>query len=89
MDGQASSRGSQFRLEIITPVDVGDRILAYLRQEVLPKQHVVVFAEWVEVLRRDHFIVRESASIGDRSAREEVSQVSGDTFLPQREKRKF
>lgn len=43
------------RIEIIAPNDVTDKLIGYLRQEILPDQRVIVCVEAVDVVRRDHF----------------------------------
>jgi MFS superfamily sulfate permease-like transporter len=50
-----SKNGQRVRIEVIAPAEVCDRMLAYLRQDVLPHQHVVACVETVEVIRRDYF----------------------------------
>ena len=54
-NGNLQANRAQVRLEVIVVPEVAERILAYLRQEVLPLERVIVCAETVEVLRRDHF----------------------------------
>lgn len=46
---------AQVRLEVVVPPEVCEPILAYLRQDVLPHQRVIVCVETVDVVRRDHF----------------------------------
>jgi MFS superfamily sulfate permease-like transporter len=50
-----AAQNSQVRLEAVVPENVADRILAYLRTEVSPSQHITACLETVEVLRRDQF----------------------------------
>lgn len=43
------------RIEVIASMDVSDKILAYLRQEILPEHRVTACAQTVEVIRLDQF----------------------------------
>ncbi|MCA9071819.1 MAG: SulP family inorganic anion transporter, partial [Planctomycetaceae bacterium] len=47
---------SQVRIEVIVPHDVGEKILSYLRAEILPLYHVTACVETVEAIRPDQFI---------------------------------
>lgn len=57
VDADRAVSGDRVRIEVVTPPEVCDRILSYLRQEVMPHHHVVVSVETFEVLRRDNFEV--------------------------------
>ena len=46
---------SQVRLEAVVPRDVAERILDYLRSDVLPTHKITACTETVEVLREDSF----------------------------------
>ena len=46
---------SQVRLEAVVPQDVANRILDYLRRDIVPDHHITVCKETVEVLRQGSF----------------------------------
>lgn len=43
------------RMEVIVPFDVCDRLMSYLRLEILPNHRVTTCVETVEIARRDQF----------------------------------
>lgn len=47
---------SQVRIEVICTAEVCERILAFLRKEILPEHHVTACAEVVEVVRIGQFL---------------------------------
>ncbi len=55
ISSEGAAIGDRVRIEIVAPPEVCDRLLTYLRQDVMPQQHVIVCVETVEVIRRDHF----------------------------------
>lgn len=50
---------SKVRLEVVMTHDTCERILSFLRQDVLPQHHVTTCVETVDVLRRDQFEATE------------------------------
>jgi MFS superfamily sulfate permease-like transporter len=44
---------SQVRIEVLAPAEVCDRLLVYLRQEVVPQHRITACVELVSVLQRD------------------------------------
>jgi MFS superfamily sulfate permease-like transporter len=69
---------SKVRIEAIVLPGVGERLLTYLRREVLPVEHLTVCIEQVDVLRRDHFEAsRASFSVAESARRDaELTAVS-------------
>lgn len=55
MEGRTEENRAQVRIEFIVPPEVCDRLLAYLRQEILPNQRVSTVVESIEVVRRDYY----------------------------------
>lgn len=53
--GEHWNRGEQIRLEVIVPIDTCEKLLSWLRVEMLPRQHVTVCVEVVNVIRRANF----------------------------------
>jgi hypothetical protein len=49
------ANNSQIRLEAVVPREVAERILDYLRADIVPDHRVTACMEIVEVLRQDNF----------------------------------
>jgi hypothetical protein len=50
-----SQNESQVRFEVVVPEPVAQRIVDYVRQDILPTQGITVVVETVEALRTDQF----------------------------------
>jgi hypothetical protein len=50
-----SQNESQVRIEVVVPEPVAERIVDYVRQDILPSQGITVVVETVEALRTDQF----------------------------------
>ena len=55
--GDTSTPSPMVRIEVVTPHATSEKILTFLRLEVLSKHAVTACVETVEVVRRDHFAV--------------------------------
>lgn len=83
--GQEPPLERQFRMEVILPKNVCDDILAYLRREILPSQHVTACVEVVDVVCVDAFVSESVALDGgleSAPARFSSNGNPGSTLAP-------
>ena len=63
---------SKVRIEIVVPTSTYENILSFVRHDVIPEHHIVLYVEQVGVLRTDLFDPVSS----DRAAESTVEHVS-------------
>jgi MFS superfamily sulfate permease-like transporter len=69
LNGDQHERKPRVRIEVIATDDVCEKLISWIRQDVFPEHRVTVSVETIEVIRRDHFSRRRSAT----------SQLSAET----------
>jgi len=55
---ERSAASPMVRIEIVTPRATSEKLLSFLRMDVLPEHAVTACVEDVGVVRRDHFLFR-------------------------------
>jgi MFS superfamily sulfate permease-like transporter len=75
----------QVRLEIIVPRDACERLLMFLRREIMPDYHATVCVETIEVVRADQFLPLDADAFSTASGSDGELVAAGSALRSSRQ----